>query len=91
MTPPPEGCNNADKTAPTEPTLDFKTATYANDGTRVVTGNMYVERRLDTCVGLRGRTLRATFRPPNYDMLCLHQSPLLSPHPSLPRHAHAGF
>lgn len=36
------GCNNADKSAPTQPSYDFKDVTYEIDGTRPVTGNMCV-------------------------------------------------
>ncbi len=36
------GCNNADKSAPEEPTASFKAAVEAHDGTRAVTGNMCV-------------------------------------------------
>ena len=34
------GCNNGDKSAPTQPSYDFKAVTYDIDGTRPVTGNM---------------------------------------------------
>jgi hypothetical protein len=36
------GCNNNDRSAPTEPTLSFKNAVETHDGTRAVTGNMCV-------------------------------------------------
>jgi beta-galactosidase/beta-glucuronidase len=36
------GCNNGDKSAPQQPTQDFKYAAVVNDGTRAVTGNMCV-------------------------------------------------
>ncbi len=36
------GCNNNDKSAPTQPSFDFKSVTYEIDGTRPVTGNMCV-------------------------------------------------
>lgn len=36
------GCNNGDKTAPTEPTESFKYQVEVYDGTRAVTGNMCV-------------------------------------------------
>ena len=36
------GCNNQDRSAPTQPSLSFKDAVEANDGTRAVTGNMCV-------------------------------------------------
>ena len=36
------GCNNGDKTAPTEPTQSFKYQVEVYDGTRAVTGNMCV-------------------------------------------------
>ncbi len=37
-----QGCNNPDKTAPTEPTQAFKYQVETYDGTRAVTGNMCV-------------------------------------------------
>jgi hypothetical protein len=37
-----QGCSNPDKSAPTEPSLEFKNAVEDNDGTRAVTGNMCV-------------------------------------------------
>ena len=37
------GCNNGDKSAPTQPSYDFKAVTYEIDGTRPVTGNMCVQ------------------------------------------------
>lgn len=36
------GCSNPDKSAPTEPSLEFKNAVEDNDGTRAVTGNMCI-------------------------------------------------
>jgi hypothetical protein len=36
------GCNNADKTAPQQPTQDFKYAVEVADGGRAVTGNMCI-------------------------------------------------
>jgi beta-galactosidase/beta-glucuronidase len=36
------GCNNGDKTAPTEPTQSFKYQVEVFDGTRAVTGNMCI-------------------------------------------------
>ena len=37
------GCNNNDRTAPQQPTQDFKSAVELHDGTRPVTGNMCVD------------------------------------------------
>jgi beta-galactosidase/beta-glucuronidase len=37
------GCNFANKSAPTQPTQDFKYAVEQNDGTRAVTGNMCID------------------------------------------------
>ncbi len=42
------GCNFANKSAPTEPTQDFKFAVEQNDGTRAVTGNMCINCKSHT-------------------------------------------